>query len=537
MRTQAAFSIFLLTALAMLSGLALGAKDHWIITTAQPLMLARVDPIVNPYAVSSHVHHVVGASNFGWHANSPEVQQEASCSSAIIGDDRSNYWAPQLYYQFTNGSFAPILGGARIYYFVKSKDVKPYPPALQMISGTAMSKNLSDTKTLGVMISCDHGLQTPWLPNGTSHPGGCSTISLGIFFPSCGLENGAITSHDYFSHLAWPQSYNGPDLVDDPNGVHCPDSHPIKYPTIFAEFNYYLDDAHPWRNDDCTLILGNGDCSGNTYHADFINGWKASTLASAIEQCGDGNGPGENLGACAPLKASMSEENSWECRLEGQIPDEQVGLVRPIKKLPGCNPVWKSDVSKKPTCNPKVENPGWAAPNTYFENLKFRNHIPMALPEVSNASEAYKIVPSLGDTGASKVGEWGTEGSNQDTQQVGSLQAIINSLAPDVTPGPVVALAAAPDATDAGSANTPSESAEATEAIGVIAIAQNATSTAVGDHETATSKVKPSTSIDTSETPAQPTGKVCKPPKKRGILSNLNLKEHLRRSRHHTIHH
>ncbi|WWD21253.1 hypothetical protein CI109_105737 [Kwoniella shandongensis] len=518
-------SALLLTILVTMTGLALGDPDHWIITQAQPIMIARVDPIVSPYGISSHVHHVVGASNFGWHVNSPDVQQEAACSSAVIGDDKSNYWAPQPYYQFPNGTFAPLLGGSRIYYFTKG-NVKPFPPALQMISGTAMSKDLSDTRTLGVQISCDHGQATKWLPNGTSHPGGCSAISLGIFFPSCGLENGALDSDDHFSHMAWPQSHNGSLLVDDPNGEECPDSHPIKYPTIFAEFNYYLDDAHPWRNDPCTLILANGDCSGNTFHADFVNGWKASTLQAGINQCGDGKGPGDQPAACAPFRPTVSEENTWECRLEGQIPDEQVGLVRPIDDLPGCNPVWKSNVSKKPGCNPAVQNPGWVAPNTYFENLKFRNHIPMALPEVQNASEAHIIVPSLGDTGASKVGEWGTEGSNPDKQQVGTWQAIINSLAPDVTPGPVVALAAAiePTTSEAESSTVSSQQADAANVIGVAALATNSAS------DTSSSKL----SVDT----ATSTASTCKPKKKRGIISELrDVQNHFRRSRHRMVDH
>jgi len=36
-----------------------------------------------------------------------------------------------------------MLGGARIYYFTKSKDVKPFPPGLRMVSGTAQSRNAS----------------------------------------------------------------------------------------------------------------------------------------------------------------------------------------------------------------------------------------------------------------------------------------------------------------------------------------------------------------------------------------------------------
>lgn len=171
-----------------------------------------------------------------------------------------------------NGTFSPILSATRIYYFTKGNKVKPFPTGLKMISGSAVSKNLLDTKAFGVRISCDEEEAGHWLPNGTSHPGGCSTIAMATYFPSCGLESGDLDSDDHFSHMTWPQSYNGSVLVNDPNGQYCPDSHPIKYPTIFAQFNYYLDDNQPWRNDECTLVLSNGDCSGSTYHADFFNG-------------------------------------------------------------------------------------------------------------------------------------------------------------------------------------------------------------------------------------------------------------------------
>ncbi|WRT69280.1 uncharacterized protein IL334_006264 [Kwoniella shivajii] len=420
-----------------MSSLALGAADHWIITQAQTIAIARMDPIVNPNAVSGHVHRVVGASNFNWHLNSPQDQVEAACSSTIIGDDKSNYWAPQLYYRHPNNTLTAILGGVRIYYFNKNKDVKPFPPGLNMISGLAMKRDLAATQSLGLKIACDHGLQTQWLPNGTSHPGGCSAISMGIYFPSCGLANGALTSADHFSHMAWPQSYDGPNLVDDPNGIVCPASHPIKYPTIFAEFNYYLDADHPWRNDECTFVLANGDCSGNNFHADFVNGWVPSTLQAAINQCGFGKGVGDNLDACAPLKKTKSEPASWECRLDGGIPDEEVGLYRPIAKLPGCNPLWKSGVDTKPGCSPTPANPGYVYPNAYFENLKFRNKIPVALAELKDDADITTFIPSVGDNGAGRLGRWGTEGSNKDQLRAGTWQSIINALAPGTKAPPV----------------------------------------------------------------------------------------------------
>jgi hypothetical protein len=90
-----------------------------------------------------------------------------------------------------------MLGGARIYYFTKSKDVKPFPPGLRMVSGTAQSRNASAYKSAGVSLSCNHDNGQHWLPNATSHSGGCASLSMGITFPSCGLASGDLDSDDH----------------------------------------------------------------------------------------------------------------------------------------------------------------------------------------------------------------------------------------------------------------------------------------------------------------------------------------------------
>jgi hypothetical protein len=90
-----------------------------------------------------------------------------------------------------------MVGATRIYYFTKTKDTKPFPLGLRMITGMAMTRNVSDPKAAGVAIACDGGLQTPWLPNGTSHPGGCGGVNMGIYFPSCGLASGDLDSPDH----------------------------------------------------------------------------------------------------------------------------------------------------------------------------------------------------------------------------------------------------------------------------------------------------------------------------------------------------
>ncbi|OWZ53271.1 WSC domain-containing protein [Cryptococcus neoformans 125.91] len=520
-------SLYALAALAM-SGVSLGAPDHWILTHAQTLLLGRVDPIVNPGAISSHVHNVVGASNFNWNPNTPSEQLDAACSSVIVADDKSNYWAPELYYQHANGTFSPILSGTRIYYFTKGDQVRPFPTGLKMISGTAASKNASDTKAFGVKISCDEGEQGYWLPNGTSHPGGCSTIAMATYFPSCGLESGDLDSDDHFSHMAWPQSYNGSILVNDPNGQYCPDSHPIKYPTIFAQFNYYLDDNQPWRNDECTLVLSNGDCSGNTYHADFFNGWEPDVLQAAITECGDGNGVDDDLMACAPLAKSTNESATWDCRLQGPIPAEDVGLWRPIDQLPGCNPLWKSNVATKPTCE-STADPNMVGANVYFENLKYRMHIPMAMPSIRNASELEGLIPGLGNIGDSKLRAWRSDGVDQAEITVGTWEEI--------------------EAAEAGESNSSSSSTSENETITSFSAAVSASATSEqsgngiiavvtasntsentfsvnGDSSTvASSSQSTASSVTTS-----PSGKTCKR-RKHGLTARDSVKNHLHKSR------
>jgi hypothetical protein len=38
--------------------------DHSILTSVPPIMIGRVDPIIDPGQVAAHVHTVLGASNF-----------------------------------------------------------------------------------------------------------------------------------------------------------------------------------------------------------------------------------------------------------------------------------------------------------------------------------------------------------------------------------------------------------------------------------------------------------------------------------------
>lgn len=84
-----------------------------------------------------------------------------------------------------------MIGNMRMYYYMKGPNVKPFPKGMHMITGTSMARDATAKKALGLRISCDGGQQ------GSELPTNCGAISLGIFFPSCGLADGSISSDDH----------------------------------------------------------------------------------------------------------------------------------------------------------------------------------------------------------------------------------------------------------------------------------------------------------------------------------------------------
>jgi hypothetical protein len=87
---------------AALVGTAAAAKDKRTFAvlrfTNKQLTVGRVDPIVTPGKTSTHVHHVLGGSNFGISSTGKDLMQ-SKCSTAMIKGDNSNYWFPSLYFK------------------------------------------------------------------------------------------------------------------------------------------------------------------------------------------------------------------------------------------------------------------------------------------------------------------------------------------------------------------------------------------------------------------------------------------------------
>lgn len=392
------------TAALALAPAALADPDHFILTEVNTLVHARIDPIINSAKVGSHMHNIMGASNFGTTLKHPDhTVGGAQCTTALVQDDKSSYWTPTLYYIHDNGTYEAMLAGARIYYFLKNPDkIQPWPKGMRIVSGTAMSRDENDIRSLGVDLTCGETEGTRHLPNGTSHDY-CDSVHAGIYFPSCGWANQSLDSWDHFSHLTWPVERGGGKEWVQVNGWNCPDTHPIKYPTMFIQHFYRFDEHRPWRKGRNNVVFSNGDMLGTSFHGDFVNGWKDNVLDNVIGSCKSPRGPGEQIGQCAPLKQSLNVEAARNCAYQGMIPNEDAGIYRAIDKMPGCNPLWPANAGDdKPKCEGGSE-PGWVKPNVAFMQ-GFLNRLPLYMPNVVPESLQWNWGGWL------KSGPWGTYG-------------------------------------------------------------------------------------------------------------------------------
>lgn len=81
-----------------------------------PLLTCRADPIVSPGVASSHVHSIMGGSNFNL-TMSDTTLESSTCTSSLAKADKSNYWTPQLYFKHSNGTFEEVpLFYMKVYY-------------------------------------------------------------------------------------------------------------------------------------------------------------------------------------------------------------------------------------------------------------------------------------------------------------------------------------------------------------------------------------------------------------------------------------
>ncbi|EJT52488.1 hypothetical protein A1Q1_03769 [Trichosporon asahii var. asahii CBS 2479] len=402
---------------ALLAAAGVSAVDNqgevsFVLGDTSTLLYSRMDPLVNPGEVSGHMHQILGASNFRDVLSTPDEMQRAHCSSTKVQADKSNYWTPTLYFMWPNGTYTPLTSGTRIYYDLRPSDggqkVTPFPKGLRMLSGLAMFRDEGAEQSQGVRISYNRDPNpTPkFMPR--KYAKAPNQVIMSIFFPRCGLPDQRLDSEDHFSHMAHPVSgnLNEYNVASD----KCPDTHPIMYPKVLIETLFELTDEmkKQWNPNDSNFILSNGDVTGVTYHGDFINGWDTDVLQAVIDQdCR----VGDSLEKCHAFDGLLDKDTRFQCRYQGQILDEDIGFLKPLSSLPGCNPKWNwEDGPAKPTnCPENKPKPGYVNPQ-YQLNFFYRQHIPISM----QGSGVDPTTIGLGDCASASRGygcnvtPWGT---------------------------------------------------------------------------------------------------------------------------------
>ncbi|KAI0330773.1 WSC-domain-containing protein [Cubamyces sp. BRFM 1775] len=323
--------------------LAAAVNAYWTFGATPVLVQTRLDSIVSPGVVSSHVHAIVGASGFSPNYD-PDQLMQSKCTTLSVQKDLSNYWAPQLYHRDQNtGQFTAIPSVFNIYYLPrpgpKNEPIKAFPKGLRMLAGDTFRRtyNASSFEEQAIDFVCltanGGSNEAPPLPTQECVGG----LRAQIFFPSC-WDGVNLDSADHKSHMAYPiQAYNGGD---------CPASHPVHLISLFIEMEVQVQ-QFDWHGPG-TWVFANGDTTGYGLHADFQNGWDVDLLQQAIDQC---SGQSGDLLACPPLAALYDPQAAAACVYEGVVADEPTGVSSPVTDLPGCNPVYNSGQTcpSKPT--------------------------------------------------------------------------------------------------------------------------------------------------------------------------------------------
>ena len=199
----------------------------------------RIDPIISPGKVSGHCHKLAGPSTIS-PTYDVDALTNAPCTSCEIGQDRSAYWTPQLYYEHANGSFEEVPNSGMVVYYLGRGDdnanIQPFPAGFRMLSGDSTQRSFDNTSMTyqdgqpianRVSFNCldESGpiAQQPYMFRTDCSDG----LRAQIEFQTCWDGKNVYLSDQ--SHVAY--------LSQIDNGV-CPPDHPVLLPHLFFEVLY-----------------------------------------------------------------------------------------------------------------------------------------------------------------------------------------------------------------------------------------------------------------------------------------------------------
>ncbi|KAK8846803.1 hypothetical protein IAR55_005891 [Kwoniella newhampshirensis] len=411
-----------------------------------PLINTRLDPIISPGKVSSHVHHVVGSSAFTA-TEDFATAQAGSCTTANLAQDKSSYWAPLLFYKWRNGSYSAIVGdGASAYWKMPltnptDDDFLVVPDDFRVVAGdiTRTTYNSSNALDNAVSFQCiDAGGsydKTPYIPSNRE----CLTLRPQINFPEC--WDGVNAYKEDGSHVYYP-------IDGNPEGGKCPEGY-HKIPHLFLETTYHIKEenigeGYEWYPG--CFVLANGDDFGYTFHADWINGFPHGFIVDTFHQCYDGTSISKT---CAPIDQGRNEAynngiDSGSCVTQGQIVNERVGQLWAIPELPGNNLFFNS--SRTPA--PKASG--------YQEKAEF--------VQVTNSTGGYCVSGTCIDyIGSDVVTSYGASGTNP----LSSEKKVDNGAEPSANQTVGSASGISASATSSTPANTTDTAGSITEAASI----------------------------------------------------------------------
>ncbi|KAL8970381.1 MAG: hypothetical protein Q9183_001554 [Haloplaca sp. 2 TL-2023] len=316
------------TSTIVVSLLASSSQAFWRLSCGI-VQTSRIDPIVNPGALSSHAHKIAGASNINKDSTFDSLLQ-SKCTSCEIQADKSAYWTPPLYYEHPNGSFEEVPNsGMTVYYLGRGddEDLKPFPPGFRMLSGNAKARSYNEKDLIPgserpiadrVSFACLDTNPSKEQP-GMTQTNCKNGLRAQVHFQSC--WNGKDLYKADNSHVEYKSGLD--------NGV-CPPSHPVSLMNLFFEVLYGVNDIN---KDGGRFVFSQGDPTGYGFHGDFMNGWEPEVLAAGVKECGFGNKDGA-VKYCAPFQPSLDPEFSKTCPEVPSLLSEPVHGM--LDKLPGC---------------------------------------------------------------------------------------------------------------------------------------------------------------------------------------------------------